>query len=56
MNQEASSAAHPTDVRKAQEVEYLGFTEAPLLVLRMGEPAEADQPGLVGVGRKAERL
>ena len=48
--------AHPADVRKAQEVEGLGFTKASLPVLRMGEPAKADQPGLVGMECETKRL
>ena len=56
MNQESSLTAHPADVRKAQEVEGLGFAEAPLPVLLMGEPAKADQPGLVGMERETEFL
>ena len=56
VNQETSLTAHPTDVRKAQEVEGLGFAEAPLPVLRMGEPAKANQPGLVGVDCQTEFL
>ena len=56
VNQETPLAAHPADVRKAQEVEGLGLAEAPLPVLLMGEPAKADQPGLVGVECETERL
>ena len=56
MNQESSLTTHPTDVCKAQEVEGLGFAEAPLPVLLMGEPAETDQPGLVGMDCQTEFL